>query len=200
MASETRRQLPLLVGLAVVLMAVTWWQFGGPGPAPTPATSAARGARPLPTTGRGADPGAGPGGARTPAQVLSRGVGLERLDEDRPAPEGSGRDPFRSGAAPAPVSRGGSGAAMPAPPPPQTPMVQGPLPPPGPPPILVKFIGVVSRRDVGTVAVLSDGKNVYYGREGEIVDGRWRIVSIGEESLQIEHADGRGRQTVRLTG
>ena len=86
------------------------------------------------------------------------------------------------------------------PPPPQTPAVQAPLPPPGPPPITVKFIGVVSRRDVGKVAVLSDGKNVYYGREGEIVDGRWRIVSIGEESLQIEHADGRGRQTVRLTG
>ncbi len=79
-------------------------------------------------------------------------------------------------------------------------MVQAPLPPPGPPPITVKFIGVVSRRDVGRVAVLSDGKNVYYGRAGEIVDGRWRIVSIGEESLQIEYADGRGRQTVRLTG
>ena len=54
--------------------------------------------------------------------------------------------------------------------------------------------------DFGKVAVLSDGRNVYYGRAGEIVDGRWRIVSIGEESLQIEHADGRGRQTVRLSG
>jgi len=75
-----------------------------------------------------------------------------------------------------------------------------PAGPPPPPPITVKFIGVVSRRDVGKVAVLSDGKNVYYGREGEIVDGRWRIVVIGEESLQIEYVDGRGRQTVRLTG
>ena len=82
-------------------------------------------------------------------------------------------------------------------------MVSGPVVPPGPPPlapIVVKFIGVVSRQDVGRVAVLSDGRNVYYGREGEIVDGRWRIVTIGEESLQIEYADGRGRQTVRLTG
>jgi hypothetical protein len=72
--------------------------------------------------------------------------------------------------------------------------------PPGPPPIAVKFIGLVKRQDIGKVAVLSDGKNVYYGREGEIVDGRWRIVTIGEESLQIEYADGRGRLTVRLTG
>ena len=77
-----------------------------------------------------------------------------------------------------------------------------PVTPPVPqvPPITVKFIGVVSRKDVGKVAILSDGKNVYYGREGEIVDGRWRIVSIGEESLQIEYVDGRGRQTVRMTG
>ena len=93
---------------------------------------------------------------------------------------------------------------MPVPTPVAPPSVPvGPVLPPGPPPpppIAVKFIGVVSRRDVGKIAVLSDGKNVYYGREGEIVDGRWRIVSIGEESLQIEHADGRGRQTVRLTG
>jgi hypothetical protein len=64
----------------------------------------------------------------------------------------------------------------------------------------VKFIGIVERVDVGRLAVLSDGRNVYYGREGEIVDGRWRIVRIGEESLQIEYVDGRGRQTVRLTG
>jgi hypothetical protein len=126
------------------------------------------------------------------------------LAEDRPAPEEGSRDPFRSGPA---ASSGGTlspGAGRPIVPAPVTPLPPtgpvGPVGPPPPPPITVKFIGVVSRRDVGKVAVLSDGKNVYYGREGEIVDGRWRIVAIGEESLQIEYVDGRGRQTVRLTG
>ncbi len=37
MTSETRRQLPLLVGLVVVLAAVTWWQFGGTGQPAAPA-------------------------------------------------------------------------------------------------------------------------------------------------------------------
>jgi hypothetical protein len=78
-------------------------------------------------------------------------------------------------------------------------MPPAPTGPPPPPPITVKFIGMVTRSDV-RVAVLSDGRNVYHGREGEVVDGRWRIVRIGEESLQIEYVDGRGRQTVRLSG
>lgn len=192
MAADTRRQLPLLVGLLVLLAVVAWWQFGGTGAASAPA--AARPARPAPRPARSAA-----SSAATPSEVLARGVGLERLKGDRPSPEAAGRDPFRSG----PVAgTGGSGPATPATPaPPPVAVIPGPPPPPpGPPPIVVKFIGVVSRKNVGKVAILSDGKNVYYGREGDIVDGRWRIVSIGEESLQIEYVDGRGRQTVRLTG
>jgi hypothetical protein len=193
MAADTRRQLPLLIGLLVLLFAVAWWNFGGTATAPTTAT--ARGARPAARPG---PPAGAP--AETPAQVLARGVGLERLAVDRPAPEPAGRDPFRSGAASASGS-GNTEAAPPAPTPsPAPPTPISPGPPPGPPPIALKFIGVVSRRDVGKVAVLTDGKTVYYGRAGDIVDGRWRIVSIGEESLQIEYADGHGRQSVRLTG
>lgn len=193
MAAESRRQLPVLIGLLVVLAAALWWQLGGSSAPPAPTGGPARATRPGP---RGGAP-------RAPDAVLARGVGLDRLAEDRPAPEEGGRDPFRSG--PAAPSEEGPGAAegpaTPAPPVPVTPAVPvGPPQPPPPPPITVRFIGIVSRQDVGKVAVLSDGKNVYYGRVGEIVDGRWRIVSIGEESLQIEYADGRGRQTVRLSG
>ena len=188
--AESRRRVGLLVGLSVVLALLVWWQFGAAPAAPTVAR------RP------GSASPAGRATAKPPSQVLAEGVGLERLSEDRPAPEAAGRDPFRGGDEP--VSAGPSQAGVPrpvapaTPPPPMVPI--GPPQPPPPPPITVKFIGVVSRQDVGKVAVLSDGKNVYYGRAGEIVDGRWRIVSIGEESLQIEYVDGRGRQTVRLTG
>jgi hypothetical protein len=194
MAADTRRQLPLLAGLVVVLLAVSWWQFGRTGPAPT----AAKATRSTSASARAGRAAGAP--AESPAQVLARGVGLGRLAADRPAPEEAGRDPFRS-AGPAGGTNASDAAKPPQPVAPPTPVLPGPPPaPPGPPPIAVKFIGIVSRRDIGKVAILSDGKNVYYGREGEIVDGRWRIVSIGEESLQIEYADGRGRQTVRLTG
>lgn len=195
MAAESRKQVSLLVGLSAALALVLWWQLGG---SPSPASRAA--AKAAPRAGGPATAGS------TTAELFAQGVALPRLSEDRPAPQEGGRDPFRTGAAPATAAGGGAGPsaarpAGPATPPPALP--SGPILPPGPPPpppIAVKFIGVVSRRDIGKVAVLSDGKNVYYGREGEIVDGRWRIVAIGEESLQIEYADGRGRQTVRLSG
>jgi hypothetical protein len=41
---------------------------------------------------------------------------------------------------------------------------------------------------------------VYHGREGETIEGRYRIVRIGQESIVMEYEDGRGRTTIRLTG
>ena len=34
--------------------------------------------------------------------------------------------------------------------------------------------------------------------EGQIIDGRYRIVKIGEESLIIEYANGTGRTNLPL--
>lgn len=192
MARDARTQRVVLGGLLTALVVVVAWQLwpasGSSGPA-APARQAQR-------------PGQAP--RATPAETLSAGVGLDRLARLAPVPADGGRDPFVLGASRpdgGPDDRLGGQAGTPMVPVASVPVV--PLPPPGPPPpppITVKFIGVVQRGDVGRVAVLSDGRNVYYGREGEIVDGLWRIVRIGEESLQIEYVDGRGRQTVRLTG
>lgn len=195
MATDQRTQRLVLGGLLAVLAIVGWWQFVPSGASEAPAAAVAP--RPVP---RPSQP------AASPAETLTAGVGLDRLARVPAAPADAGRDPFVLGAGRGietsptgegrPAGDGGRVAQVP-----NVPVV--PLPPPGPappPPITVKFIGVVQRGDIGRFAVLSDGRNVYYGREGDIVDGRWRIVRIGEESLQIEYVDGRGRQTVRLTG
>ena len=50
------------------------------------------------------------------------------------------------------------------------------------------------------MAVLSDGRFTFHGHAGDIIDGRYRIVSIGVESIVLEHVDGRRRQTIRLSG
>ena len=102
--------------------------------------------------------------------------------------------------------------APPAPPPPGAvrPQLGPPLPaalpfPPGPsppPPIALKFIGLVDApAQAGRLAVLSDARgNVFYGKEGDIIDGRYRVLKIGPESAEIAYTDGRGRQTLRLSG
>jgi hypothetical protein len=80
----------------------------------------------------------------------------------------------------------------------------GPPPPPPPPrlpPIPYRFIGIVEAPNrAERLAVLTDGQNRFYGREGQLVEGRYRILRIGADSIDMAYADGRGRQTIRLTG
>ena len=146
--------------------------------------------------------------AGTPAAAVDEaGAPTVRLDaltrpSTVPAPDGSHRNPFRMGAPPpAPSSAASQGTIAKAAPRPVAPTPVVPAGPPPPPPIPYRFIGVVSGAPgVGRIAVLTDGRTVVHGRVNEVIEGRYRIVQIGEESIQIEHADGRGRQTLRLLG
>jgi hypothetical protein len=38
------------------------------------------------------------------------------------------------------------------------------------------------------------------GREGDLIEGRYRVLRVGADSLDLAYADGRGRQTIRLSG
>ena len=78
-------------------------------------------------------------------------------------------------------------------------MPQGPPPPP---PIPLRFIGVLNApTQAGRVAILSDGRgNTLSGREGDIIEGRYRLLRIGPENLEMAYLDGRGRQVIRFSG
>jgi hypothetical protein len=39
-----------------------------------------------------------------------------------------------------------------------------------------------------------------HGREGDIIEGRFRVLRVGVDSIELAYADGRGRQTIRLSG
>jgi hypothetical protein len=198
MADNQRKQLVWLAALLVALAAVVAWQFWPRASAAPADTAAAR------TGAAAADARRGrpAGGAATVGPPPH--VNLDALEARRADPTLAARNPFRLQASvppsspvaqPVPVAPPGGGAAGSGP--------GGPdAPPPPPPPISLKFIGTVapSSGPAGKIAVLSDGKYVYYGREGDIIEGRYRLVKIGEESLQIEYVDGRGRQTLRLSG
>lgn len=72
--------------------------------------------------------------------------------------------------------------------------------PPPPPPIALKYIGVLDTAQ-GRVAVFRDsGGDIVNGMEGDIIDGRYRLLKIGVESADLAYLDGRGRQTIRLSG
>ena len=115
-----------------------------------------------------------------------------------PAPRVA-RNPFRFHEAPAPVAP--RVAALPTAAPT---FVSPPAPvgPPPPPPITLRFIGLIEApQRGGRVALLSDGRGgLMNGREGEIIEGRYRVLRVGTDSIDLAYADGRGRQTIRLSG
>jgi hypothetical protein len=128
---------------------------------------------------------------------MPQALKLEQLEPVQESPTAA-RDPFRFGVRPPPPAPPPPPYVPPPPPPPVRP--SGP-PPPVIPPIPLKFIGRVVLPDKKVVAQLWDGKGSNFkATEGEIVDGRYRLVRIGEESLVIEHLDGTGRTTLPLRG
>ncbi len=181
---DDRRKLLMGGGVVAAIVLATWMMW----PA-SPAPSAA-----VPTApARGAPQASRPAGA---APVVP--VKLDALTAGRQQPSDTERNPFRyqPKAAPPPPRAG----AMPTPTPAEAPRPPVPTGPPALPPIPLKFIGILERASGEKWAVMSDGKTTMHGRDGDIVDGRYRIVKIGTESIELTYADGRGRQVVRLTG
>jgi hypothetical protein len=176
-------QLVVLGALIVVLGAVLAYQFTRGAEVPG-ATETAQAVAPS----REAAP-------RRPAAapLAVPDVRLAALKTTPPEPEAAARNPFRLKPPPPP----------PPPPVPAVPAVPAANPdePPPPPPITLKFIGLVNAGGgVGKIAVLTSGQDVFYGREGDIIDGRYKIVSIGAESVVVSYVDGRGTRRIALTG
>ena len=148
--------------------------------------------------------GDGPGPPVAAAQVAPMPlVWLNELREGRPETDAGGRTPFRFGAVNRPAGEDGS-VALPR----GAPLAPGPGRSARPGQdggrseagVTVKFIGTLEGGRVGRVAVVSDGRFVYHGRSGEIVDGRYRILRLGVESIELEVLDAGRRLTIRLTG
>ena len=178
-SQRPRPWLLALLGFVVVIYLATQ-MFSGPSAAPTVSTGSPR----------------AQAAAADQIDPALLDVKIETLGEDPGGPVEVGRNPFRF---------------QPKPPPPPPPMDAAPprpsyVPPPpagpvGPPPIgtLIKFIGII---DTGKekIGAFSDCKYTFSGREGEIIEGRFRVVRIGVESAILEYVDGTGRATLPLNG
>lgn len=126
-------------------------------------------------------------------------VRLEQLQHDEGPFQAPMRNPFRfeGRTTPAPTGPPRPRRVIEAPPQPI-----GPPPEPPPPPIPLRYIGYLEPKDgQGRIAVLSDGRGtVIDGKEGDVIEGRYRLLRVGNESADLAYLDGRGRQTIRLSG
>jgi hypothetical protein len=177
-APRTRIWLLALLGLALIgLVAYQMWPQAQPAAVPQPPSNSLVAGKPAETV----DPAA-------------LNVRLEALNEKRPDPGDLERNPFRFKPPPAPPPPPPVKIA----PPPEVPT--GPPPPPPIPPIPLKYMGTVERGNL-KLAALTDCKGfTYSGSEGAEIDGRYRLVRIGQESVVMEYLNGTGRTTIRKTG
>jgi hypothetical protein len=191
-SNRPRPWLLILLALTVAAYAVSRIFSGPSAPAPVPTTS---GTRP----GRGA--------ANGPVDPKELDVRVESLNQ-KPPPLGEGdRNPFRfqpkpppeppPGAYTAPVTKPVEPVVPPTPPPPEVPRIGD----------TVKFIGVVetARGKIGAFSIWDPQTRECRGvptpgREGDVIEGRYRVVRLGIESAVLTYLDGKGQATLPLNG
>ena len=58
----------------------------------------------------------------------------------------------------------------------------------------------VEAPSAGLIAVLTDGEAVFQGRQGDTVEGRYRILRVAAERVEIELLPAGGREVLALEG
>ena len=183
-APRSRSRSWLLIALGVLLVALLFTRMWSDGAAVNPS-------RPV---------GQVRGGTvekDAPIDPKELDVRLEALEAARPGQGDMERNPFRfQPKAPPPPPPGPPPSSFAPPPQPVE-----PTGPPPPPPVPLKLMGFIDLPGGQKLAALSDCKGATFrGAEGETVDGQYRVVKIGIESIQIEYVNGKGRQTLRVEG
>ncbi len=177
---RARRRLLWLVGLLAAVAVLAWVRF-------RPTGSDGR------TSNAVADSPERGGPLPVPDPVKFRDL------EGAPVLTAAGRNPFVFGSRPLPpapsrplvLPPGGSGPTGTA-----TPAL-----PSGPPPIGLKLTGMTvipgSGRRMVTLKDPAKGA-LYQAFEGDIVDGRYRVVKVGVQSVVLSYVDGTGTRTIPL--
>ena len=174
---ERRQQLIRLSIVLFGLLIVAWYQW--PQAAPVAPASNLPAGRPEPST----------------QAVLPEPIRLGDLERE-PPPTEIGRNPFTFGtraAAPQAVMRSA---------PPVNPIAEAAGErPQGPPPISLRLAGLMvapgTDRKLATLKDPASGA-IFHAFEGDIVDGRYRLVKVGAQSVVVSYVDGSGIRTLGL--
>jgi hypothetical protein len=185
---------------------------GPPTPAPAPAPPVARTTTPSApvrqTPGGGVNPRnaaaggksggslAGPAAHKLAGTNLDPALHLEKLLASESIEyAGNGRNIFSADSAPVRIDI----AAAPARPGPARVVDTGPPPPPQPPAIDLKFFGYSASKDGKREAFLLHGDDIFEAAAGEIVNHRYKVVTVDPHSIQVTDLSYNNTQTLQLT-
>ena len=195
--NRTKTIAAIVLGVFAIFMIARAFMGGGE-TAPPPRTSTASAPS---TTLPASSPRAAPGTRRSDAatrgkpapslaQTLDPTLRFDLLkSSEEVSYKGSGRDIFRSQAPPPEIPKIA-----------ETPIQRGPPPPPPPPPINLKLYGYTQRKNGEAKKIfLSSGDDIFVAKEGDIVNRRYKILKINNNSVDVEDVLTNNRQTLYLT-
>jgi len=107
---------------------------------------------------------------------------------------GSGRNIFSTASVPVAIPK----PIAPARPKAVAPVYTPPPGPPPPPPIDLKFFGTASSASGKREAFLLHGQDVFLAADGEIVQRRYRVITVSANSILVEDMTNNNRQTLPL--
>jgi hypothetical protein len=110
---------------------------------------------------------------------------------------GSGRNIFSASSVPVEIPKAIASARPKPGPPPPPPLPPGPPPPP---PIDLKFFGTATGADGKRQAFLLHGDDVFLASDGDIVQRKYKVISISANSILVEDMANNNRQTLPLLG
>jgi hypothetical protein len=213
MTPDLQKKVGAVAGFVVLAAAILYFELphGGAAPAPVPAAPvvAPAPATSAPVAGRSGGktgvvipipPGNAVGGAAkslgTTSAQLDPTLRMEAmLVTESVVYSGSGRNIFSASSAPVeipkPIASVRTGKAFVGPPP-------LPLGPPPPPPIDLKFFGTATSANGTRRALLLHGEDVFLASNGDIVQRRYKVITVSANSIVVEDMANSNQQTLPL--
>jgi hypothetical protein len=190
LGAENKKQIIVMTVLLTILLAIGIYDFVSSGNTsaapPVPASSTTTSA-PVATPGIKGRKGT----AQTAQNNLDPTLHMNVLEASRRVKYEPGRNIFRMEEAPIPVpDKNVRQAATPIP---------TPTPTPPPPPIPLKFYGFQNKANPDQKQIfLAENDVVFVAKQGDIIDRRYRVVSIQKTSVTIEDVLTNNKQDIQL--
>jgi hypothetical protein len=189
LGAGNKKQIIIMVVLLAILLAVGIYDFAGSGDtsaaSPVASSTATSAASTKPAIQ----------GKKTPAPSaqnnnLDPTLHLNVLEASRRVKYEPGRNIFRMEEAPIPKPENVRPTATPIP---------TPTPTPPPPPIPLKFYGFQNKSNPDQKQIfLAENDVVFVAKQGDIIDRRYRVVSIQKTSVTIEDVLTNNKQDIQL--
>ncbi|HTH52987.1 MAG TPA: hypothetical protein VL495_03490 [Edaphobacter sp.] len=190
LTADAQKKLAVIVGFAVLAGGILYYQLADTGTAPSRPVQTAPAVSSTPAAQGGAAKSVG----NTAAQLDPTLKMGPMLVTERLVYSGTGRNIFSATSAPVAIPK----ALAPARPKSTAPVAMVPAGPPPPPPIDLQFFGTETNATGKRRAFLLHGDDVFLAQDGDIVQRRYRILTVLANSVQVEDLTNNNRQTLPL--